>query len=477
MDEIADVFVDTPAISPFYKPLLGVWGQGTETQHVARWPDRVVVTWITTDPFYYVHGVPPEKPARFQAVLRADGSIRFNYSDITFGDGIVGLFPDDEVVKGDLIASVVDGADPELPGYLDVVEAAIYASNTDAVILEFTTRDPIPRPDEGTLYSYNLFFDTDRPWWTFADFSDEDFVWWIDRTADGTDTGGRGVRGAWASDASNRIALLVDIRDLQGISASALITTIQFDNDSSVPNDFSSPTQIALPIVPPKVDLSQSGSGSSWRHHEVFHYQSRPDLSEIACRVIDVLGDRFDLFVFHSEFRVDHQEPSTPWHAYNPNTVKGLGQIPGGPTPCGEGRLKGNWDLPVWMYSIEVFDASLERNEPMASVEVWGYLPMSSRIPGQPMPHMIGTENASRCSATTADVTGATISMRSPLFLGTRRGPVWRRSWAGEIGATTGTGRSHHMVATGVAASPGLTFTSWAWPTPAKCRTCSSCGI
>ena len=356
MDEIAEGFVDTPTISPLYKPL------GTGTPHVARWTDRVVVTWITTDPTFYVNGVPPEKPARFQAVLRANGRIRFNYSDVALGDGIVGLFPDDEVVKGDLIVSVVDGTNPELSGHLDLLETAIYTSNTDAVILEFTTRDPIPEPDEGTIYSYRLHFDTDRPWWTFADFSDADFTWAIDITAGGEYPVGPGARGVLTSDSSNQVALLVDIHDLQGLSARVIADAVQFDNGSYVQNDFSSPTRIALPIVPPKVDLSQSGSESSWRQHEVFHYRSLPDLDGITCRVIDILGDRFDLFVFHSESRVDHQESGTPWLTYNRNTVRGIGQIRGDPTPCGEGRLKGRWVLPVWMHSDHVFDASPYQN-------------------------------------------------------------------------------------------------------------------
>ena len=367
MHEMAARFVDTPTISPLYKPWLGEFvdtpiREWEGTQHVARWPDRIVVTWITTNPFFYVHGVPPEKPTRFQAVLRADGSIRFNYSDVALGDGIVGLFPDDDTVKGDLIASVVDGTDPELPGYLDLLEVAIYASNTDAVILEFTTRDPIPEPDEGTLYTYVLFFDMDRPLWTSPYWLDADFIWTIDITAGGEYAYGHGVRGVLASDSSNKVALLVDIHDLQGLSVSVIADAAQFDNASFVQKDSSSPTRIAFPIVPPKVDLSQSGSGSSWRQHEVFHYRSIPDLEGVACRVIDILGDRFDLIVFHSEFRVDVQEPGTPWRGYG-NNVRGIGRIQENSTPCGEGRLKGRWLFPVWMYSRHVFDAFPYQNE------------------------------------------------------------------------------------------------------------------
>ena len=142
MREIADKFIGTPTISPLYKPSYGrVFAHDPlARQHVAHRPDRVIVTWFTSEPEFYVRGTPPASPDRFQAALHADGSISFNYAAVTAADGIVGLFPDDEVVKGDMIASVNDGANPELPGYLDLLEATIYATNTDGVILEFRTR-------------------------------------------------------------------------------------------------------------------------------------------------------------------------------------------------------------------------------------------------------------------------------------------------------------------------------------------------
>ena len=96
----------------------------------------------------------------------------------------------------------------------------------------------------------------------------------------------------------------------------------------------------------------------------MFHYRGPPDVDAIACRVIDVLGDEFDLFVFHNEFRVDSQESGTPWTRYGANVdVTGVGDIGSNVAPCDAVRLKGRWVLPVWMHSDHVFQASPGRRE------------------------------------------------------------------------------------------------------------------
>ena len=205
MQEIADEFISSPTISASYKPRL--YG----TRHVARWTDRIVVTWSSKEHTSWVHGVPPEKFARIQAVLSVDGSIRFSYIDVPFRDGIIGLF-----------------------------------QNVDL---------------------------TER--------------------------------------------------------------------------------------LPTGVDLSQSDSQVSNRHHEVFHYRSVPSTSDIACRLIGVLGEAFDLFVFHSEFRLDTgwSVTGTPWTAWS-FLEQGAVRTFWPYRPCGEGRLKGHWSIPVWIESSSVLNKS-----------------------------------------------------------------------------------------------------------------------
>ena len=104
MAEIAEHLGAPPMIAALYKPRLGGWSlhdaeEFRNVQHVSRRPDRVVVTWVTTDPAFHVHGVPPQQKTRFQLTLHADGRIAFHYApepaepDEAIRDGIVGLFP------------------------------------------------------------------------------------------------------------------------------------------------------------------------------------------------------------------------------------------------------------------------------------------------------------------------------------------------------------------------------------------------
>ena len=206
MQEIAAEFISSPTISALYKSLR--YG----TQHVARRTDRIVVTWISWEENYWVHGVQPEKPARFQAVLGADGSIRFNYIDVPlpFEDGIVGLF-----------------------------------------------QEEVPTPG---------------------------------------------------------------------------------------------------------VDLSQSDSQVSNRHHEVFRYRSVPSTQEIVCHLIGVLGEAFDLFVFHSESRVDRTLHGNAWTRWS-FTEQGSRRTLDQQVPCGQGRLKGHWVWPEWIKSSHVFKANSSLKE------------------------------------------------------------------------------------------------------------------
>lgn len=358
MREIAGKFVEGPTISPLFKTHFGGTWTGDDplaSQHVAQHDDRVTVTWFAAEPDgFYPGGIRPSTPDnRYQVVLHADGRIEFNYQQVTVGDGIVGLFPlDDDFVRGDLIANLAARRDLALPGHLDLLDAALYESNINAVILEFTLRAPIPDPGVGERYSYRLHFDTDKPYWDHPlDWSDEDATWQIDVTEGGDYTArGKGVRQFLSGEGETRISLLADASVLdtggRGISAMAVAGAAHFRGDQWVQGDYDSRALLEFSApVPRKVDLSASDSFSQRTHSETFHHRSAPDTQEIACRVVEILGDNFDLFVFNNEFRIDSQETGTPWSAVR---------------KCSR-RLRGHYALPDWLpgYHEEYLDTKL----------------------------------------------------------------------------------------------------------------------
>ena len=343
MSESAARLATTPAISALYKPAFGgLYGRDPlASQFVARFPDRAVFTWFASE-YDAVRLDVSDHAERFQTVLYADGAIQFNYGRITVRDGVVGLFSD-VVEKGDLIEFVADATDSGLPGHLDLLEVALYETDADTVILEFTTREPIPEPTTG-FYNYRLFFDTDPPY--SRDSSDVDLVWKIEIGGEQSVWGGESRPG----DRPNRIELVADIADLQGLSASVWARADEYDdNRSFVRGDGTTPVSVSLPTMVP-VDLSAPDRGFSRTQREVFHHRGLPDTAAIACRIIENWGDWFDRFVFHSEFRVDAQTNESTGNLNYYNGVKGIGhEDTGREAPCGDGRLLSHYGRPHWI--------------------------------------------------------------------------------------------------------------------------------
>ena len=150
---------------------------------------------------------------------------------------------------------------------------------------------------------------------------------------------------------------LIDDPSVLGLTVGIQPDAAQFDYGRFAQGDWHRhSTRVTLPRPWPVTDLSRSRRRFSTRQREVFHYRGKPDTVDVACRVIDALGDRFDQFVFHSEFRVDSQESGTPVKPHFGNVRKGgTGVDWNFGVPCGDGRLKAVWDLPVWMRSDHVY--------------------------------------------------------------------------------------------------------------------------
>ena len=90
---------------------------------------------------------------------------------------------------------------------------------------------------------------------------------------------------------------------------------------------------------------------------EAFHHYSLPGSSNLACTVIQALGDRFDFMVWYSDFRVDDQEAGT-------RSVGDIGQKVSGLGPrmdiglrlqdyCSKERLQVTWYQPVWIGAVQ----------------------------------------------------------------------------------------------------------------------------
>ena len=288
MEEIAELFVTVPTISGLYKPMLGGLFKSdarrfVNTQHVARRPDRVVITWTTSDPKFYVYGRPPRQHNRFQAVLHGDGRIVLNYQlapsdpDEAIRDGVTGVFPN-EFAKGELIARISDREQPDLPAHVDLVEAAIYASSVPGVVIaEFTTRGPIPEPGPGEEYVFSLLFDADEPFFTRRDNEDLDFNWRLVIRA--------GELEEYVS-TPNRVSMRVTLREHAGIPVRVAAAAASRTNGSwDRWNGWTRPVLARLPDGARPVSLSSPECLPSARQVEVFHYQWIRDIriSHAAC--------------------------------------------------------------------------------------------------------------------------------------------------------------------------------------------------
>ena len=364
MAEIAQHLGAPPAIAALYKPRLGGWStydadQFRNTQHVSRRPDRVVVTWITTDPAFHVHGVPPQEKTRFQMTLHADGGIAFHYApepddpDEAIRDGIVGLFPG--AVKTGLLGSIPDSVDGSVPAHLDLVETALYATaETDIVLVEFTTRGPIrPIPNQEIFY--------------IVEIDDWDFFAGVALQPDGSRTARWDAARSYDSDVDdNRIGLLFDPGEFSGHSTSvrAFAQSRNQLTGSWGPRHGEHSAVISFPeeTTSAPTDLSEPGSSAAAR--EVFHHTGVKDhLVPIGCRVIETLGDEFDAIFLHSQFRYDIQFSGSWWGYYPGNVpIRGIGfpeRLDERKSPC-RTRLRGQWGFAIWTKSdfVAILDDS-----------------------------------------------------------------------------------------------------------------------
>jgi hypothetical protein len=136
---------------------------------------------------------------------------------------------------------------------------------------------------------------------------------------------------------------------------------------------------------------------------EAFHHYGLPGSENLACTVIQALGDRFDFMVWYSDFRVDDQEAGT-------RSVGDIGQMVSGLGPrmdvgkrlqdyCSQGRLQVTWYQPVWVGAVQA-----QQKHPNGRFD--GYNMAVAQI-GHELGHRWSTR-------TRAIVKGDTIELRGP---------------------------------------------------------------
>jgi len=401
-----------PFISAFLKPRL------SGPRYAKELADRVVVTWNLTEPvggiFDYTW-VPTVN--RFQAVLRKNGSIDLSYDQVSAQDAIIGVYP--VVIMGAErpLAALADAEDVSVPEHLDI--RSVRASVVDGLFLKVTveTRGPaLPAGDPKLAgVSYQIYFDVDKPFAASVDTADADIAWTIRGSAPPGGDGG-GERGSAAPTyIASGPGVFGDVKvvgktlSLTGTLPAAVKRTDQIALFADVTGPGTPPASVdQVPprtvtlsgLRSPEVDFSAvtRRDGPFPVVFESFHHVGLPRAVDMACTVIRALGDKFDFFVWYSDFPVDNQEAGSP--STGPrggDKVTGTGQRNGRPEEYGSaGRLQ-------WMYAQPVWIGSNQGQERSPDGSMTGYNYAMSQIPHE-LAHR-WTANA------TAKIGGETIQL------------------------------------------------------------------
>ena len=185
----------------------------------------------------------------------------------------------------------------------------------------------------------------------------------------------------------------------------------------------------------PEVDLSgvTKNDGPFPVVYEAFHHAGLPRPTDMAATVIRALGDRFDFFVWYSDFRIDNQEAGTPSTGPRGGKVTGTGQRAGRTENYGSaGRLQ-------WMYVQPVYIGSNQGQERSPDGKMTGYNYAMSQVA-----HELAHNWTADATAKIGDETlalgpthwGAGCMCRPHSSTG---GPSRPRSWAAGSGRTTTT--------------------------------------
>jgi hypothetical protein len=319
-----------PALCVFFKPRM------SGHRYFNELADRVVITWDVTEPYGGIQDFSWTPTVnRFQAVLRADGSIDMSYQQVAGRDAIVGVYP---VLPGTEEKSLA-----KFENQTGVIQRVSVAA-VDGILLKIAIemRDAKSDPRLAIKLDAHSAVRGHKP----------DVVWTIRR-------GGRG------GGVQPRVEFRENTITIQG----ALPAEFNAVGEFSIEVDVDGVAEIAPHTVKregvrsPEVHfaLLRATDGPFPAIYESFHYFNLPNARDLTCSVIKGLGDKFDFLAYYSDFRVDNQEAGTPSNGPRGTSgeagvgVTGIGAPQRGlESYCSSGRFQWQFIQPVFAGSNQM---------------------------------------------------------------------------------------------------------------------------
>ena len=346
LTEAAGKLVNTvPAICVFFKPRMSGHVYAKELA------DALVITWDLTEPFGNIQDFTWFRTENlFQTVLHRDGTIEMAYKELTAKDAIVGVYPE-LPGKQTVVATLEGRLHPALPPYLDV--QAVKASIIDGALLRvaFETRGAIPPEGDpaakGIAYRLN--------------FAPAGVKWIVEGMASEEGPTGRARYFVFGPGASHKPKIAGNSITIEGILPAALRGAREFEISADVLTEATTSGPVGH-IGPRTIQISglqnpeahfsavTSKDGPFSTVYEAFHYGASPSPTDLACTVINALGDKFDFLAYYSDFRIDNQEAGTPSDGPVGGNVTGIGQTQHDlDAYCSQGRFQWEYVQPVYV--------------------------------------------------------------------------------------------------------------------------------
>lgn len=368
MQTVGTTFINmVPGIAAFTRVRFG------GPRYAKELADRAVVTWTLNEGNAGIQAFSWTATVnRIQAVLHRDGVIELSYDGVNAKDGVVGVFPLVDAGVRRTLATLSDPEDAAAPPHLDISSIALAA--VDGVFLEatITTRGAPPAAGDAAMngVSYRIAFDTKTP--AATDPSHATALWTISGASGaGGETTAYTARGAGVLPQVTVTGNTISVRGVLPAPLANATSMRIFATASAPPAagaglpgpvvDDVAPRAVPLTgIRSPEVDFSAVSASTIFPVlYEGFHWSSIPASMDVACTVIQALGDRFDFIASYSDFRVDNPEGGTPSSGPRGGNVTGIGSETRDPGAfCSQGQLQSMYAQPVSTSAVQIQERS-----------------------------------------------------------------------------------------------------------------------